>query len=173
MHALDLPRRYGTIFVCGSFGIGGQCQQDCDVLRCFYRHLKPGGALVFNDFLAEGTPEEWRKRAEERRRKYPEEWPSYGDRRQASDGSEYTLRGRIVDLDPLEKRETAQIRAGLWREGALIAEEEYSLQSTAYFLEELLSMLEQAGFGDVTAYAGYTDTPATAEDHEVVFIARK
>jgi len=32
MHRLDLPRRYRTIFVCGSFGLGGDRDHDLEAL---------------------------------------------------------------------------------------------------------------------------------------------
>src|SRR5262249_29922871 len=33
MHELDLPRRYRTIYMCGSFGLGGDRAQDWEALR--------------------------------------------------------------------------------------------------------------------------------------------
>jgi hypothetical protein len=123
--------------------------------------------------LGQATLEEWRDWAEEQRRQLPEAWPASGDRRQRSDGSEIELRARKVDFDPLEPRITLQMRSGLWQGGELVAEEERALQENLYFRDELLRMLEQAGFSDVTAHAGYTETPATAEDGTVVFVARK
>jgi hypothetical protein len=47
------------------------------------------------------------------------------------------------------------------------------LQENLYFRNELLMMLEQAGFSDITVNGGYTDTSATAEHTMLVFIARK
>ncbi|MBI3743975.1 MAG: class I SAM-dependent methyltransferase [Chloroflexi bacterium] len=173
MHALDLPRLYRTIYMCDSFAIGGRRRQDADALRCFYRYLEPGGALVFNHEFRDGDAEEWQEWAREKRHQLPEVWPSSGNRRQASDGSEIELRARRVDLDPIERRTTTQMRAALWREGQLVAEEEHTLQQTVHFRDEVLLMLEQAGFGDVTVYGGYTDAPATAEHQMVVCIARK
>jgi SAM-dependent methyltransferase len=173
MHALDLPRRYRTIYICDSFGIGGQRRQDGDALRSVYRHLEPGGALVFNHYLPYITAEQWQYWLPEQRRQMPAAWPPPGARRPASDGSEYELRSRLVDLDPLEQRMTLQMRAALWRDGELVAEEEHTLQSTLYFRNEVLLMLEQAGFSDVTESGGYTDAVATAEHAMIVFVARK
>jgi SAM-dependent methyltransferase len=43
MHALDLPRQYRTIYICDSFDIGGQRQQDAEALRRCYHALAPVG----------------------------------------------------------------------------------------------------------------------------------
>jgi SAM-dependent methyltransferase len=51
MHALDLPRTYRTIYICDSFGLGGQRQQDKEALRRCYLHLVPEGTLVFSHYL--------------------------------------------------------------------------------------------------------------------------
>src|SRR5688572_27785426 len=51
MHALDLPRRYRTIYIWDSFAIGGRREQDLAALRRCYDHLEPGGALVFSHEL--------------------------------------------------------------------------------------------------------------------------
>ena len=65
------------------------------------------------------------------------------------------------------------MRAALWRAERLVAEEEHSLQTTLYFRNELVLLLAQAGFGEVSVHGGYTDAPATAEDTTLVFVARK
>src|SRR3954470_16185996 len=49
LHQLDLPRRYSTIFSCGSFGLGGDRQSDLEALRRFYHYLEPGGVLAFDN----------------------------------------------------------------------------------------------------------------------------
>ena len=41
MHELDLPRRYPTIVVCGSFGLGGTRFTDLEGLRRIHSHLEP------------------------------------------------------------------------------------------------------------------------------------
>jgi SAM-dependent methyltransferase len=173
MHALDPPRAYRTIYICDSFGIGGQRQQDAEALRRCYRHLTPGGTLVFNHYLPYQNAEQWSYWLPEQRRQLPQAWPTAGRRRQAANGDEYELRSRLVDLDPLEQRVTRQIRAALWRAGQLVAQEEHTLRESMYFQQEVLLMLAQAGFEDVTVYGGYTEAAATAEHTMIVFIARK
>jgi SAM-dependent methyltransferase len=173
MHALELPRTYRTIFICDSFGIGGQRQQDAEALRRCYRQLAPGGVLVFSHELPYADAEHWSSWLPEARRRLPQPWPATGARRRAADGDELELRVRLVDLDPLEQRHTLQMRAALWRAGQRVAEEEHTFVATLYFRNELLLLLAQAGFGEVTVHGGYTDAAATAEHTTLVFVARK
>jgi SAM-dependent methyltransferase len=173
MHALDLPRTYRTIYICDSFGIGGQREQDAEALRRCHRHLAPGGVLVFSHDLPYADAAGWSFWLPEERRRLPQAWPATGDRRQTADGDELESRVRLVDLDPLEQRHTLQIRATLWRTGQQVEEEEYTFQGISYFRNELLLLLDQAGFGEVTVYAAYTGAVATADDTWLVFVARK
>ena len=173
MHELDLPRTYKTIFACGSFGLGGERQHDRDALHRLYQHLEPGGVLVFDNHLAYKNAKAWQYWVAEKRQQLPKAWPASGERRRASDGTEYEMRLRLVDIDPLEQLMTLQIHIEAWREGKLVEEEENTLKERLYFKNELLLMLEQTGFRDVSVYGDYTETEATAEHGILVFLAKK
>jgi SAM-dependent methyltransferase len=173
MHALDLPRTYRTIYICDSFGLGGQRQQDVEALRRCYRHLASGGTLVFNHYLPYANAKHWLYWLREQRRQLQQAWPASGTRRQAANGDEYELRSRLIDLDPLEQRMTLQTHAALWRAGQLVAEEGHTLQESMYFRNEVLLLLEQAGFADVMVHGSYTDATVTADQDMLVFIAQK
>jgi SAM-dependent methyltransferase len=71
MHALDLPRQYRTIYICDSFDIGGQRQQDAEALRRCYQALAPGGALVFNHYLPYAATPWWPYWLPEQRPQFP------------------------------------------------------------------------------------------------------
>ena len=172
-HELDVPRRYRTIYICDSFGIGGRREHDLQALRRCFDHLTAGGSLVFSHEFPYADGKQWPYWLAEPRRHLPEAWPESGMRKRAADGDEIEERIRVVDLDPLEQRMTLGIRASLWREDRLIREEEHTFQAISYFRNELLLMLAQAGFTDVAVRAGYSDRPATAQDTTVVFVARK
>lgn len=172
MHLLDLPRTYRTIYICDSFGIGGQRAHDAEALRRCHHHLAPGGVLIFSHYFPYGNAEKWEYWKPNRRRELPQEW-SAPSRRQGSSGDEYEVRSRLVDLDPLEQRETREVQVLLYRAGQLVAEERGRLEESLYFHNELLLMLEQAGFTDVTVQEGYTGTAVTAEDTMPIYIARK
>lgn len=173
MHALELPRRYRTIFICDSLGIGGQRAHDAEALRRCYQALEPGGALVFSHYLPYVATPWWPYWLPEQRLHLPMPWEEPAEPRLSADGSALQLQGRLFDLDPLEQRSTQQIRARRWRDGQVVAEEEYLLQSSQYFLHEMELLLAQAGFVDVTVSAGYTDEVVTAAHTFVVFTARK
>jgi hypothetical protein len=83
------------------------------------------------------------------------------------------LQSRLVELDPLEQRATMEIRAYQWRDGVLQAEEEHTLTMGLYFKNELLLMLERAGFVDVVVHGDHVRNEPTSESDFVVFVARK
>lgn len=173
MHELDLPRTYKTIFICGSFGIGGDRRHDMEALRRIYRHLDPGGVLALENYLPYGSGNQWQYWVKEKRQQLPEAWPPPGERDHASDGTDYELRMRLVDVDPLEQVITLQVRVEQWQQGQLIAEEERLLKSHEYFRDELLMMLGQVGFAEIKVQGDFTEAEASSEHNVLVFIARK
>ena len=65
------------------------------------------------------------------------------------------------------------MNASMWREGELVAEDEHLLTLTLYFKDEIVLMLERAGFVDVTVRAALTDAEPTRHDDFLVYTARK
>jgi SAM-dependent methyltransferase len=173
MHELDPPRRYRTIFVCGGFGLGSTRAHDVESLRRFRDNLEPNGTLLVDIELPYADPEMWRYWLKDERAVLPEAAGRPRSLRPASDGSELGLYSRIVELDPLTQRMTYEMHAEQWRHGALEAEEDHVLNMGLYFRNELLLMLEQAGFSDVVVEGDHNDAEATSDDDFVVFIARK
>ncbi len=173
MHELDLPRTYRTIFLCGAFGLGGDRELALEGLRRFYDLLEPGGVLAFDHQLPYRNARVWQYWLPEKRSQLPEAWTAPGERRPAADGAEYALSTNLADVDPLEQLVTLRIRAEEWRDGVLVAQEEHTLKESLYFKNEVVMMLESSGFRDVTVYGSYTEVPATSQDTDLVFIAKK
>lgn len=73
----------------------------------------------------------------------------------------------------MEQQLILEVRAELWREGRLVAQEDRLLQENLYFCNEILLMLANAGFTDVSVRAGYSVKKPTADDTMLVFVARK
>ena len=173
MHELDLPRRYRTIFVCGGLGLGSTREQDQQALRRLFDHLEPGGRLVLDNEVPYSDPTQWGYWLAERRATLPEPEAAWGARRLASDGCEYALQSRVIDVDPMEQRATFEIHAAQWRNGDLVAEERHRLMSNFYFRHELVTMLGQAGFPSVEVRGEYNDEPPTGSDEFLVYLATK
>lgn len=173
MHALDLPRRYRTIYICDSFGIGGSRAQDAEGLHRCYRHLEPGGTLVFNHYLPYDNAARWPLWLPEGREDLPRPWPDALVRRPLSGGDELDVVSRIVDFDPLDQRLTLQTRLTLLRDGQPAGTEEYTLQESLYFFQELLAMVRDAGFTQIDILADYTRAPFTPDDTMMIVIARR
>ena len=175
MHELDAPRKYRTIFVCGGFGLGSTRAQDEHALRRFHEHLEPGGHLVFDNENPYSSGYPWRYWKKEERAQVPRAWEPLdeAERRRGSDGAEYALQSRVLELDPLEQRATYEMRAGMWREGELVRQEEHMLHINFYFKNELLMLLERAGFDDVVVHGDHRDEPATRDDDFLLFVAKK
>jgi hypothetical protein len=65
------------------------------------------------------------------------------------------------------------MRAEHWREGRLVEREDRLLQESLYFRNEIVLLLANAGFADVSVRAGYSVKEPTAEDTKLAFIARR
>jgi hypothetical protein len=65
------------------------------------------------------------------------------------------------------------MRATMWRNGELVRQEEHRLHVNFYFKNELLLLLERAGFRDVMVYGDHRDEAPTKDSDFVVFVARK
>ena len=162
---LDLPRAYRTILCCDSFGIGGSRSADEEAMRRIHDHLAAGGAFVFSiDLLVPGMFDGIT---------IPEPWPDAKPRSRLADGDELELLRRTASWDPVASVEVMEIRARLWRDDSLLAEEEGSLAFVHYTPDDLKSMLTDAGFGDVTFERPYSGRPAQPGDATVVVVARR
>ncbi len=173
LHELDIPRKYRTIFVCGGFGLGGHREHDADGLRRIFDQLEPGGTLVLDNEVPYADGHLWQYWLEENRAGIPREWRAEGDRRVASDGTEYELRSRVASFDPLLQRATVEMKAAIWDGGTRILEEDHVLRLTLYFTHEVELMLRATGFVDIELRAGYEDRAPTSDDDFVVFISTK
>jgi SAM-dependent methyltransferase len=173
MHELDLPRRYRTIVVCGGLGLGSSRQQDLASLRRLHEHLEPGGVLVLDNEVPYANEVLWQYWLKEKRTELPQPRKPAGKRKAAKDGAQYELRSRVVAVDPLAQQATLEMQALMWRDEELVAEEEHVLTMMLYFKDELVQMLERAGFAAVKVRGSYNDAEPKPDDDFLVFIARR
>ena len=172
MHELDLPRTYRTIFVCGAFGLGSNRDQDLQALQRFHEYLEPGGTLLLDNEVPYADAKQWKFWLKGERASLPEAKQPPGKRRRASDGADYALRSRIVELDPLAQHVTLEMHAERWRGETLESEEDHLLNIGLYFKNELLLMLESAGFADIVVHGEHAEREPTRDDDFLVFVAR-
>jgi SAM-dependent methyltransferase len=170
---LDLPRAYRTIFVVGTFGLGSTRERDVQALTRLRDHLEPGGTLLIDMEVPYADAGHWKYWLKDQRGSLPGAREPTEGRRRASDGSEYALASRIIDVDPLEQRVTMEIHAERWRDDLLEAEEDHTLDIGLYFVNEVLMMLERAGFTDVVVHGEHQAAQPTRDDDFVVFVARR
>ena len=90
-----------------------------------------------------------------------------------SDGAEYELRSRVLGFDPLDQSTTLEIQGFMWRDGELVAEDTHLLTMRLYFRDELVLLLQNAGFPDVEVRGHHNDAEPTANDDFLVFLARR
>jgi hypothetical protein len=109
----------------------------------------------------------------EKHKELPWPWREEGERKAAANGDELEWLNRTLDVNPLEQRTTLQTRVRLWRSGKLVKEEEYTLTENAYFRNEMLLLLERAGFVEVRVTAGHSNAPPGPEDTVLGVVARK
>ena len=174
-HELDLPRSYRTIYVCGSFGIGGNAEHDRIALRRVYEHLEPGGVLILDQEMPYADTDGWRswsRWTKEGRRGMPEAFDDPGWRA-GSDGTEYRLASRLVDVDPLAQRQTMEMRASMRRGDEIVEEQTLAIALTLYTARHIELLLTTTGFTDLELRDGYSDAAASPDTDTVVFLARK
>jgi SAM-dependent methyltransferase len=172
LHALDLPRQYQTIIVCGVFGIGVSREQDFVALQRFHRHLLPGGVLLLENYMPYEDAKEWPLWRKEARAQLPDP-PYEGDITAPDDGSNYNLFYRLIAVDPLEQRVTKEMRMLDYKDGKPVSDVTRTLTANVYFRNELRALLEKAGFTVEAEMGDWTDAEATADTDVIVFVARK
>ena len=173
LHELDLPRRYRTIIACGVIGLGGDRQMTRQAFKRCHEHLRPGGTFAFDLTARWNDPPAWLSRLPENRHALPEEWPASTERSRLSDGSELEITARTVSVDPLDESQVRQIRARLWRDGELIEEQIHTQKYEEYGKNEIILVLQQAGFHDIQIFGDYSDEPATSDSQNLIFVCRK
>ena len=173
MHELDLPRRYRTVFVCGGLGLASSREQDQQALRRMHDHLEPGGCLVLDNEVPYSDPTPWRYWLSDERAGLPQPMRPPGERRLAPDGYEYELRSRLLDVEPLTQRVTWEMSAHQWLDDVQVSQESHLLTTNLYFRNELVMMLERAGFAKVDVRGAYNDAEPTGTDEFLVYVATK
>ena len=172
IHQLDLGMSFSAIYMCGAFGLGGSREDDLEGLRRVHQHLKSSGLLVMDHHLPNlETPKAWSAWVEQP--ELPRRWPSEGEKKVARDGSEFELKTRQFDFDPVAQTTTLEIDVTKRLNGELVAQEQGQIKIGLYFKSEIELMLKVAGFHDIEVTGfGHRDTPQPWQDSRILFTAR-
>lgn len=162
MQGLAAERTYGTIYICGAFGLGSSQVEDRETLRRVHAALAPGGALLISDH---DVPRDKGPR--------PRDWPAAGERRKMADGDELELLDRVASWDAEALRLTLEMRIRLWSHGQMVREETRALTANVYTAPQIAQMLDDAGFHDIRVTKNYTESPYAPGDEMISVTARK
>ncbi|GAA1684844.1 hypothetical protein GCM10009745_31640 [Kribbella yunnanensis] len=146
MQDLDVPGKFRTIYIpCGSFVCMIDRQEALETLRRCREHLEPGGVLVFNAFP---VPINYTEPPAD---DFPTPWQP-GTSTDLPDGHRLEVSARWTALDRVEQTWHEERRYDLYGGAAPIRTEIRAGQGRWYFRNELLWMLQLAGFApaDVT-----------------------
>ena len=134
LHQLDPPRRYASIVCSGVLGLGSTREQDMQAITKLREALLPGGTLVLDN---EEKPFRWRVR----------DWNE-------SSGREIALCSRVDAVDEEDRCVSMTIRA----EAPGGRHEEYALTMRTWYRDELVPLLQAAGFGTVEVLSGIDES---------------
>ena len=104
---------------------------------------------------------------------FPSRGRSAGLRARRSDGSVYEMRTRARSADPLDQSVVLEMRIEKRRGDKLVAAEEHELSVRGFLRDELVMMLERAGFADVEVTGDYSGDPPHADHLFLVFAAQR
>ena len=135
--------------------------------------LETGGTLLLDIEVPYADARLWKYCLKEERAALPEPTRSPRQRTAASDGTEFALTSRVLEVDPLAQHSALEMRVELWRDGELEAEETRRIDLHHYFVDELSLMIERAGFRDVVVHGDHVEASPTPDDDFVVFVATK
>ncbi len=172
MQALDLPKRYASIYVpCGSFTCVMGRDNALEALRRFRAHLEPGGVLAFNAYWGDWGDYDYSNPQKERT--YPGEWMPHVTK-ELGGKRRLVIHRRLTGVDPVEQFISEERRYRLYDGETLLEEEIHAGQNHWYFKNELVLMLQMAGFEEIQVKGDYTDEEFGPEHTgTIVFLARK
>jgi SAM-dependent methyltransferase len=159
---LRLPRRYLTILVPSStIQLLTEPAAVRQALQRLQAHLEPGGTLVMS-IMVLGASEDG------------EAWQLEAEARRPEDGA-VIRRWSRCRYDDGAQLEHTQDRYEVVLEGRVVARENFerSPATRSYTVEQAKTLLEESGFAQVRAVAGFTDRPASSDDDLFCIFARR
>ena len=168
MQELDLPQTYHSVLVpCDAFYLVVDRSEVIEMLDRFYRHIEQGGLLAFtlpSPFDEDGP--DWNNGS------FTGGWHPTKPF-DLPDGSQLEQAILCEQFDRIEQIVTGKARFRILKAGKVVEEEIYPWHNRHYFRNEVLAMLESAGFIDIQVYGDYTPDPYSIDHTQMIFVARK
>ncbi|SMO32125.1 class I SAM-dependent DNA methyltransferase [Melghirimyces algeriensis] len=140
MVSFSLPQKYEAIIVpTGSFLLIKDRNDSIEALRCFYKHLVPGGRLILDIFLQTDL---------QLGHVSTRTWTN-------AEGDLITLDEKRVKVDYIQQYTVSHMKYEKWRDKKLVQTELEYFPLRWYGVEEFRSILEQIGFSDIVISADY------------------
>ncbi|MBG9774462.1 class I SAM-dependent methyltransferase [Brevibacillus laterosporus] len=136
----SLSFNYGAIIIpTGSFCLIENREDSLDALKCFYKHLVPGGRLIVDLEL----PHDWKT------------GKITTSTFSLLNGDGITLENKSLEMDLLNQFTVSYLKYEKWHQGKLIQTELQRFALRWYGIEEFKLILESIGFSDITCSADY------------------
>jgi SAM-dependent methyltransferase len=163
---LQLPGRYRTVVMCGAFGLNGRRDDDVRALEAVHRLLTPRGSVWFDIEPGWAHPKWWHYFADPSG--LPTEWRAGGST-PTRGGSAIETDVRDLSVDRSDMSAVHDVRCRLVEGGRPVREEVHRLVMRFYNPHEVLGMLREAGFVDVS----FTERPLWGGKPSHLFTARR
>ncbi|KAA0794827.1 class I SAM-dependent methyltransferase [Bacillus sp. BPN334] len=159
LQEFSLPFNYEAIIIpTGSFCLIEEREDSLDALKCFYKHLLPGGRLIIDLHL----PRDW-KTGEISTSTFS-----------LPNGDGITLESKAIEMDWLNQLTISYMKYEKWSQGKLLQTELQRFALRWYGIEEFKLILENTGFSDITCSANYIyGKQPSAADQIITFEARR
>lgn len=166
MRRFDLgDERFATILVAGySIQLLATNNEWIDCLKCCYRHLNTDGQLVLPVYLPWDYIWQDVKEGDLEVRKESQD-SSTGDRLRALQGWHLDCDKQVLDLSNVFERYSSG--------GELMRREEKRMSVHWRLPNEILEMLQTAGYADIAMYGNYGFDAPEPESETIVFVARR
>ncbi len=164
METLDLPRPYRTILVpSSSFQLVTDAAKAGEVIRRFFAHLEPGGALVM-PFMTK-----WRPGGP-----LDTEWKVVREKIRPEDGATIRRQSR-VRYDPANQLEHTEDIFEVLKDDVVVHSEHHGRSPALrwYTQDQAAALYRKAGFDDIRVLANFTFESASDADELFTIIGRK
>ncbi|MCY9549764.1 class I SAM-dependent methyltransferase [Lysinibacillus xylanilyticus] len=153
LRSFSLESKYEAVVIpTGSFCLIENLMDAKDALKCFYKHLMPGGRVIVDLEL----PSNWCT-GEITTATFP-----------LSNEEGISLESKSIEINWVEQYTLSYLKYEKWRKGKLVDTELQQFAMRWYGIEEFKLILESVGFSDITCSADYIYKKQPSKDSQLI-----